>query len=170
MSSKQKVEREKEKAEGLQEKRMLKGMREICNDMGDNLKEFWHSELENIKKKMQELKQEVLKSSQRIQKLQGANQITEKEIQCVKDQNEELRQSVTLLECKTMESHLRLCGIPEEDGENIYELVLDKIVHFLEEQPEDISFSFEAVYRVNSNYAKQKKLPQDKVVQMIFFK
>lgn len=31
-----------------------------------------------------------------------------------------------MMEYKILESHIRLRGIPEEEGENIYELILDK--------------------------------------------
>lgn len=135
--------------------------------MEDSLKEFWHAKLENIKKEMRKLNQEVYMTSRRIQQIEGANQKMEKELQLVNEQNKELCQSVTLLEWKIMESYLRLRGIPEEEEENIYEIVLEKIAHFLEKQPEDISFNIEAVYRVNSNYVKQRKLLWDVVVWMI---
>lgn len=116
---------------------------------------------------MRKLNQEVYMTSRRIQQIEGANQKMEKELQLVNEQNKELCQSVTLLEWKIMESYLRLRGIPEEEEENIYEIVLEKIAHFLEKQPEDISFNIEAVYRVNSNYVKQRKLLWDVVVWMI---
>lgn len=58
-------------------------------------------------------------------------------------------------------------GIPEERDENISEVVIDKLANFLGEQVDNISYNFEAIYRVNSNYASQKKLPRDVVVQMI---
>lgn len=153
MSAKQKGERdkEKEKAEWMlalefPEKGMLEGMKEICN----NMEEFWCSELENTKQKFKigELKQEVSKTSQRIQQLEGTSKKIEKELQLVKEQNKELSKSVTLLECKVMESCIRLRGIPEDEEENIYKLVVEKVAHFLEEQPEEISFNFQDIYKL----------------------
>lgn len=58
MANRNKADKDKEweKAEvhltmELQEKRMLDGMKEICSSMKDDLKEFWHKELDEIKKK-----------------------------------------------------------------------------------------------------------------------
>lgn len=136
---------------GVSGKENVRIMREICNNMGDSLKEFWHVELDNIKKEMGELKQEVCVTSQKIEQIEGANRKTEKELQLMKEQNKEICQSVTLLECKVMENYLRLRGIPEEEGKNIHEIVVEKIAHYLEEPSEDISFNIETIYRVNSN-------------------
>lgn len=47
---------------------MLDGLKEICNNMQEELKYFWRKELEDIKKEMGELRQEVQNSSQKIEK------------------------------------------------------------------------------------------------------
>lgn len=49
-----KVEKEKENVEwqlasDIQEKKLLEGMQDICNKIGENLKKFLHSELDEIR-------------------------------------------------------------------------------------------------------------------------
>lgn len=160
MVSKNKLDRDKEKEKAetqlsleLQEKRMLDGMKEICNNIKEELKEFWRRE-------MGELRQEVRNSSPKIEKVEQKNKETDMEIKQVKSQNRELEQAVATLEYKILESHIRLRGVPEGEGENIHEFIVEKLAQYLEESPEDISFNFESIYRVNSTYAKRKQLPR----------
>lgn len=70
------------------------------------------------------------------------------------------------LECKTRDNMLRFRGIPEDKDENISEMLVRKIAELLGEPPKDLNFNFNSVYRVNSNYALQKKLPRDVVAQV----
>lgn len=69
-----------------------------------------------------------------------------------------------------MESHLRLRNVPEIFLENTFDMVVELIAEFLGEAIDDIVFNFEAIYRVNSSYAQQKKQPRDSVVQTILKK
>lgn len=66
-----------------------------------------------------------------------------------------------------MDNHLRFRGIVEEEEENIFGLVAENLANYLGEQVDDISFNFEAIYRVNSSYATQKHFPRDVVVQLL---
>lgn len=65
---------------------------------------------------------------------------------------------VATLEYKILESNIRLRGVPEGEDENIYESIVEKLAQYLEESPEDISFNFESIYRVNSIYVNRKQL------------
>lgn len=172
MSNKSKSEKEKELAGwklalDVQEKRMLEGVQDICNKMGKNLKQFMQLEMDEIKKDLNTLKKDMQMTTQKIQKTEINYQDAVREIQQLKDENKILQTFITALEIKDLECNLRFKGMPEDKDENIFEVVVDKLVNLLREQVENISYNFEDIYRVNSNYASQKKLPKDVVVQMI---
>lgn len=118
---------------------------------------YWVGE---IRKELGDLKKEVKDTTKKNQMMETRNLEKEREIQQLKDQNKLLQTSITTLECKSLDNYLRLRGIPEEKGENIFELMVDKIATVLGKQPEDINYNFKSIYRVNSHYEVQKQLPK----------
>lgn len=65
------MDKNKERAEwllalDLQERKLLDGMKEICSDMGDNLKSFRQTELGEIKKEMGNLKKGMKEMTQKL--------------------------------------------------------------------------------------------------------
>lgn len=125
-----------------------------------------HSEIGEIKKEMGELKKGMQDMSQKIQKTEDKNLGTDTVVQALQEQNKALQASLISLECKVMERYLRLRGIPEENGENIFKLMIDNIARYLGEQPEDVSFNLESVYRVNSDFAVKNQLPRDVITKL----
>lgn len=90
---------------------------------------------------------------------------TKKEVEILKDQNKKLQSSIVVLECKALDSFLRFRGVIEEKDENVLEKMSTAIANFIGEQTEEVAFNIDTVYRVNSNFALQNKIPRDIVVQ-----
>lgn len=154
---------EKEKAEwqlalDLQEKKLLEGMKEACNSMSDNLKSFLSTELNDIKREIGSIKKEMQDVNQRIGHLELKNKETNKAVSNLKEQNKEMQAAITVLECKALESSLRLRGVIEDKGEDIVEVISNLFAEYLGMQCEEITPNLNSVYRVNS-------LPRDVVVQ-----
>lgn len=72
---------------------------------------------------------------------------------------------IVTLECKALETNIRLGGLIEERGGNIGEIITELIAEYLEEQQDEVRYNLEQVYRVNSKYAMQNQIPRDVVVQ-----
>lgn len=148
MSNKNKVDKDKEKAEwqlalDLQEKKLLEGIKEACNAIIENMKSFLKVELNEIKNEIGDLKKEIQEVSKPPQHLEVKH---EKEIQILKDQNKAMQASITTLECKALDNFLRLRGVVEEKGENVFDVMTAMFVEYLEEKTEEIVYN--TVYRV----------------------
>lgn len=76
-----------------------------------------------------------------------------------------LQDRITLMDCKMMELHLRFSGVMEEQG-NIREKMVNLIAGYIQKPMEEINNSCDNIYRINSEYAKLKNLPQDVIVQL----
>lgn len=105
--------------------------------------------------------------AQKINKIEANNVNIEKDIRILQEESKMFQASLISLACKTMDNCLRFRGIMEGKGENIFETMVENIAKYLGEQPEDVSFNLESVYRVNSGYATKHQLPRDVVVQVL---
>lgn len=97
-SNKNKVDKEKEKAEwqfvlDLQEKKLFEGMKEICDKMGEGLKSCLHKEMVEIRNEIGELKKGLQDVTSRIYKIETKNLESESDIWHLKDQNKMLQHS-----------------------------------------------------------------------------
>lgn len=149
----------------LQEKKLLEGMKEACNSMSDNLKSFLRVELNDIKRKISDLKRDMQDVNQKIHHLESKNVETDKVVKGLKEQNREMQASITTLECKALENCVRLRGVVEEKGEDIVETITGLFAKYLGKRSEDVAANLDSVYKVNSNFVTQNKLPRDVVAQ-----
>lgn len=161
---------EKEEAEwqlalNLQEKKLLEGMKEVCNSMSDNLKSFLSVELNDIKREINSLKKEMQDANQRIGHLESKKIETNKVVNNLREQNKKMQASITALECKASDNSLRLRGVIEEKGEDIAEIISGLFAEYLAKLYEEVALNLNSVYRVNSKFAVQNLLPRDAVVQ-----
>lgn len=110
---------------------MLEGMKEICGQMGNSIKEFVRQETEGFKKDIGDLKKELAVTDQKVQMVEAKILETDKEVDQLRQQNKQLQRSFLTLECKSMQNYFRLRGIPEEEDENVFELVVDLLSFLL---------------------------------------
>lgn len=64
-----------------------------------------------------------------------------------------------------MDNYLRFGGVPESQGE-VREEMLNILSEFLEKPQEELEQMCDKIYRVNSEYARMKKLPRDIIVKV----
>lgn len=123
------------------------------------------TELQEIKTEIGEFKKDLLEIKQKVEEVELRSEGTKKEVELLKDQNRTLQNSIVALECKALDCFLRFRGVMEEKGENVSEKMTEAIAKYLGEQTDEVAFNIDTVYRVNSNYAAQNKIPRDIVVQ-----
>lgn len=169
MANRNKNDKEKEKAEwqlalDLQEKKLLDGIKDACNSISENLKTL-HAELNEIKMEINEFKKEVQEIKQKVHQVEIRSEVANKEVEMLKEYNKEMQSSIMSLECKALDCFLRFRGVIKEKGENISEKIIGVLADYLEEQVDEVAFNIESIYRVNSSFATQNKLPRDVVVQ-----
>lgn len=116
----------------------------------------------NMNAKIEGIKLEVEKSVEKVKEVeQKANQI-EKEII---EKNELLKDQTILMDCRLMDNYLRFRGVPESQ-EDVRQEMLNILPEFLEKPYEEVEAMCDDTYRVNSNFARAKKLPRDIIVKM----
>lgn len=47
----------------------------------------------------------------------------------MKENNRQLQQSITTLKCRLLENRLCIRGIPEQDSENIFKFIVEKVAN-----------------------------------------
>lgn len=58
---------------------------------------------------------------------------------------------MVLMECKVTETYLHLRGIPELLAEDTHKYIVNVLAEFLDQQPDEIKYNFDLIYRVNSS-------------------
>lgn len=155
----------KEVMDGMQEyfERMMSKLDEKEQNIKEAMKELVTKEVGELKNQIGEMNKNIQDNSEKIQELQTQTADMGKTIQDLTEENKRLE---ILLEAKTTERQLRLRGLEEEQNEDLPQKITGICSELLEQPPEDIQASLDLVYRVNSNFAKQNKIPRDVVIQL----
>lgn len=123
------------------------------------------SELREIKPEISEFKKELQEVQQKVHYVELRSEEKNKEIEMLKKLNKIMQISLISLECKALDSSLRLRGVMEKKRQDVTEKIVGALAEYLGEQTDKVAFNIESVYRVNSSFAAQNKLPRDVVVQ-----
>lgn len=65
------------------------------------------------------------------------------------------------------ELQLRMRGLPEEQGEDIREMVLNILSELTEKGSDEIQIGLDQVYRLKSKYAGRQEFPQDVIINCL---
>lgn len=114
---------------------------------------------EKVKNEIDEVKTEVKKS---IIKIGDIEQKTKKDLI---GNTKKLQDRILMMDCKMLELHLHMRGLTEEPGD-LRDQIITLLADFLQKSCEEIDNNCEVVYRVNSEFAKLKKLPRDVIIQL----
>lgn len=132
----------------------------------ENQNEMVLKRIMDIENKMSErietLKTEINKSNDKIKEIERKTNAIGLEL---KQENRMLKDQVMLLECKLLDNYIRFRGVPESEKEAREEMI-NIISEFLEMPPDEVERECDIIYRVNSDFARQKKLLRDIVVKM----
>lgn len=144
------------------EKRLVSVM-ESQNDM--LLKRM--SAMENkMNEKIEAIKTEMHKSFERIKDVEQKTNAMELEL---REENKNLKDQMMLMECKLLDNYIRFRGVPESE-KDVREEMVNIISEFLEMPLDDVERECDDIYRVNSDFARVKKLPRDIIVRVITHK
>lgn len=132
----------------------------------ENQNEMVLKRIMDIENKMSErietLKTEINKSNDKIKETERKTNAIGLEL---KQENRMLKDQVMLLECKLLDNYIRFRGVPESEKEAREEMI-NIISEFLEMPPDEVERECDIIYRVNSDFARQKKLLRDIVVKV----
>ncbi|XP_015280709.1 PREDICTED: apolipoprotein A-IV-like [Gekko japonicus] len=135
----------------------------------DDISNQLTTQTEEIKKQLIENKQEISELVKRTEKLETRTDHTEDKLQLVKDKQKDLEEAVIRLEMEKASYILRLQNFPEKKGEDLRQELGQALTEFLElETSSEVDKDIEAIYRVNSAYARRNKVPRE--VQIKFYR
>lgn len=116
----------------------------------------------SMDKKIVDMKVELQESVEKVKEIDQRAIAMEKEL---REENNNIKDQLIVMECKLLENTLRLRGIPESRG-NEREEIINILSEFLEKSQDDIEEMCEDLYRVNSDYARHKNLPRDVIIKL----
>lgn len=117
---------------------------------------------EKVRMEIEGVKSEVKKSVMKIGEIEQKTKKIEKEML---ENNKTLQERILMLDCKMLELHLCFRGIPEEQGDIRQQMII-LIVDLVQRPPEEIDKNCYGIYRVNSEFARQKNIPRDVIVKV----
>lgn len=125
------------------------------------------SAMENkMNEKIEAIKTEMNKSFERIKDVEQKTNAMELEL---REENKNLKDQMMLMECKLLDNYIRFRGVPESE-KDVREEMVNIISEFLEMPLDDVERECDDIYRVNSDFARVKKLPRDIIVRVITHK
>lgn len=86
-----------------------------------------------------------------------------------KEENWKLRDRLMMMEYKILENSIRIRGLPES-GKNLREEVVEIIAELVELPLNEVARECDDIYRVNSDFARQKNLPRDIILKVLTHK
>lgn len=138
--------------------------KENDDKMKQNLKDFMSTELGDIKKELGNITQEIQKNTEKIQKVEELTKELGKKSQELAMADERLE---IMIEAKAMDKQVRLRGLSEEKGRNLYKKMAAIFAEFMDDQGDAFEDELDLAYRVNSSFAEKKKLPRYIIVQFV---
>lgn len=84
-------------------------------------------------KEIREIKEELCDTQRVLNDIENSLVKKDNQVQEIKMANKALQDKVMTLECKLLESHLKLGNVPEEKSENIHEITVKLISKILGE-------------------------------------
>lgn len=170
MSTTKKKEKEKERGEEKDRPDWVENLEKRIMNTMDNQSDLLIRKMEamekNMDKKIDALKAEVQNLAVKIKEIESNTQTMEKELL---EKNRILQEQMALMECKILENHLRFRGIPEMKGEVRQEMI-DIISEFIEKSQEEVEQMCDDIYRVKSDFIRNKNLPRDIIVKLLAHK
>lgn len=115
-----------------------------------------------VNDKISKIQMDMKKYNDKLEKVEQKTLNLEEE---VKIENMKLQDQLIVLEYKILENSIRFRGIPESE-KDVREEMTDIISELIEIPPDEVDRDCEAIYRVNSDFARQKSLPRDIIVKV----
>ncbi|XP_042299853.1 uncharacterized protein LOC121917795 [Sceloporus undulatus] len=144
--------------------------REIKNLRADFKKDL-KSELRDFRQTLESVTKELKQVNIRVQKLEEKANSMEDIVKKVKSdqelEKERLLDMRALEEQKARQNCLKLRGVKENKGENLYDLLIPILADYMNIPVQEVSWSINKIYRINSKIAKEKSLPRDIVIYFL---
>lgn len=113
--------------------------------------------------KIEGIKTELPSTMERVKVVEQKSQSIEKGWH---DKMEQWQDQLFLRDCKLLDNFLCFRGIPEMKGE-VRQEIINVLAEFLEKTPEETDGLCDEIYRVNSDFARDKKLPRDVIIKVL---
>lgn len=131
--------------------------------MTSELKESFSADIKALSNEIEGIKGEISKQNLNIKEVEQKTLETEKVVQGIEAGMKDNEERLLRMECHTTQLQLRLRGISEANEIN-KEVMVGIFAEYLEKEVSEIQPQIDMVYRINSGYALQKKLPRDVMV------
>lgn len=119
-----------------------------------------------VNDKIGNIQLEMKNYTEKIKKVEQKTNNLEVEL---KEENRKLQDQLVTLECKMLENCMRFRGVPESEN-NVWLEMIEIISEFLEMSVEEVEKDCVDIYKVNSDFARQKNLPRDIIVKVVSHK
>lgn len=144
--------------------------REIKTLRADIKKDF-RSEMKEFKQSLETITKEIGHVSSRVQKLEDRTDSMEEMVRDIKtnqDSDRERFLDLKALDDQRMRQNcLKLRGLKEARGENLYDRLIPALAEYMNISVQELSWSTDKIYRINSKIARDKDLPRDIVLYFL---
>lgn len=128
--------------------------------MKEDLKKEFRKEIQNVKEVVNTLSGEFKETQGQVKKLEIKSESIIKDMEYNLD-------AIALVEMREKEFILRLRGVPEKSDENTREYIVSALAQYLQIEEEDLDSEIDKIFRVNSRYAREKKVPRDILIYFV---
>lgn len=150
-----------------QESRIMEKMNDMfekivgrMDKMTQELKESFSADVKAMTSEIENMKKEMNEQNQNVRKVELKTDETEKAVQELEAGIKGNEERFLKMECQSTQLQLRFRGVPETskiDKQGMIEILAE----YLDMEIQEIQYQIDIVYRINSEYAHQKKLPRD---------
>lgn len=146
-------------------------MKKEIKTLRADIKQDFRSELSEIRESLEDLTKDMNNAKQRLSNLEEKTDNIVEEVIKMKDkdkQEAERRLDEKAIEdYKLRENCLKIRGLKEEKGENLYERLIPILAEYTEMQVQDLHWEINKMFRLNSAIAKEKDWPRDIVIYFL---
>ncbi|XP_070610300.1 trophozoite exported protein 1-like [Erythrolamprus reginae] len=121
--------------------------------------------IEGLENRMENIQEIIINHEQRIQKLEtDTRKIEENRCEAegrLKAANKDLEASIAILEMEKSAQFLRFQNIPENADEDLFNKLAELISENTQIEIEEVKNHIDEIYRIQTNYAKNHRLPRE---------
>ncbi|XP_042317710.1 uncharacterized protein PF11_0207-like [Sceloporus undulatus] len=145
-------------------KESIRDIREEIKEARLEIRKDFKKEIDNMGKRMDKFSSELNKNQKEIEKLKDKNNMIEKMTMEISKKQETQQSLDWTNELRYRDRCIKIRGLKESQGENLEKRIIKPLADFIKIEEEIMNLEIDKLFRVNSQQAKDKKLPRDVVI------
>ncbi|XP_042295175.1 uncharacterized protein LOC121915227 [Sceloporus undulatus] len=137
------------------------------NNFKVEVKKELHNDLKEIKQTMGKISAEISTIKEKINNLEDKHTDMQGELEEIKVRQDCYEDDQLIWETRARERCIKIRGLPEQDGEDLYLRLVPILAKFLHKEEQSCLLEIDRMFRLNSKIAKQKKIPRDIVIYFL---